>query len=808
VPAAPADRARASRGVLALLSAVIVAAIALLYGGTLDNPTVFDDRALMRPDVLAGLGALTSLLDVRGLSYATLGWTYAWVQESIAAYRVTNLALHAATCLVLFALLRAVFDAVELPTRPEPGRLPGMTHWSDDTATAWAFAGAMLFALHPVAVYGVAYLVQRSIVMATLFSLLSLLCFLRGLQAASLASRYGEAPLPQALPAAATPASTPVSSATRTGARAAGWFVASALAYLLAVVSKEHAVPLPAVAIALALAVAPSPQAPAPGAIARAFARLRALWLPILLYALVAAYIVARMRGVIGAPYEPFIAELLDTIQAERPQVTIEDAYALSVLTQMSLFFGYLGLWLLPNPAWMSIDLRTGLAASLWAVPYLIGALVWLAWGLAGAWWLLASRRLRLAGFAMLAPWLMFAVELSAARVQEPFVLYRTYLWMFALPVALPLIGFALRTRIAVPALLALAALLCLPATNRLATFENQFVLWDDAVRKLQQPWRIGAERPYIVRGLEYLRLRQPEDALADFRRALEIAPTEYSATLNTGVALLQLGQPAEALTQYGKAAALRPRSAEPLANAAAVHLGLGNAATAARSAELAASFDPKNAMAWGNLGQAQLRLGQVDEAMASLERSLALRLDDPDALATRALAWLARKDVERARADLDRAVSANPRSAQALYNRGTLAAQTGQLESAIADWTRAIAIDPGAREALANRATAYLMSDRIREALADLDRLVALDPGRPQALGLRAQGLARAGRLPEALADVAAALKRAPADGGLWQLRVRLLEQLGRTNEARDSVRQACSAGVAEACAAGNGRR
>ena len=47
-----------------------------------------------------------------------------------------------------------------------------------------AFAGAALFAVHPVAVYGAAYLTQRSIVVATLFALLSLLMFLRGCGAA------------------------------------------------------------------------------------------------------------------------------------------------------------------------------------------------------------------------------------------------------------------------------------------------------------------------------------------------------------------------------------------------------------------------------------------------------------------------------------------------------------------------------------------------------------------------------------------------------------------------------------------------
>ena len=38
--------------------------------------------------------------------------------------------------------------------------------------------------------------------------------------------------------------------------------------------------------------------------------------------------------------------------------------------------------------------------------------------------------RLGLLGFALLAPWLLFATELSAVRIQEQFVLYRSYLWM------------------------------------------------------------------------------------------------------------------------------------------------------------------------------------------------------------------------------------------------------------------------------------------------------------------------------------------------------------------------------------------
>ena len=70
-----------------------------------------------------------------------------------------------------------------------------------------AWVGALIFALHPVAVYAVGYVVQRSILMATFFVLVMQLSYLHGLL---------------------------------TGRRR--WLVLAAAAYFLAVFSKEHSV--------------------------------------------------------------------------------------------------------------------------------------------------------------------------------------------------------------------------------------------------------------------------------------------------------------------------------------------------------------------------------------------------------------------------------------------------------------------------------------------------------------------------------------------------------------------------------------
>src|SRR5262249_40825850 len=110
------------------------------------------------------------------------------------AHRVVSLILHVACAGAIYALARS------LQLRPLA-----------------AFAGAALFAVHPVAVYGAGYLVQRSILLATLFSVLSLLMFLRGLRSGRVSDALG-----------------------------------AGLLYAVAVLSKEHAILLPAAAAAFA----------------------------------------------------------------------------------------------------------------------------------------------------------------------------------------------------------------------------------------------------------------------------------------------------------------------------------------------------------------------------------------------------------------------------------------------------------------------------------------------------------------------------------------------------------------------------
>ena len=169
----PAPPVRARRLPHAAAIAFILAAGLAAYWGTLQNPLVFDDRVL-REDLLRHYASSWFQFDLRWFSYASFGWIYHIFGKDWFWQRLANVLLHGAVAAMLFGLVGRL---VELTAPRSDAAIPRVAPDS-----RWlAFFGAALFLLQPVAAYGVAYLVQRSIVLATLFSLVSLRCFLEGL---------------------------------------------------------------------------------------------------------------------------------------------------------------------------------------------------------------------------------------------------------------------------------------------------------------------------------------------------------------------------------------------------------------------------------------------------------------------------------------------------------------------------------------------------------------------------------------------------------------------------------------------------
>jgi tetratricopeptide (TPR) repeat protein len=384
---------------------------------------------------------------------------------------------------------------------------------SDDQAFFVALVGAALFAVHPVAVYGVGYLVQRTTLMATLFMLIMLIAYLRWLITA----------------------------------KNALW-IWSAVWYLLSVFSKEHAVMAPAVALLLTL-LRERPS----------MALARRLLAPFAAYLFIALVVIFMVKGILGTAYEPYAAETMKGMADMDGQV----AHGQSVLTQAHLYFKYLILWIFPNVHWMSVDMREPFATRLTAWSFALSAVAFLAYPAIAVRLVLRRGRIGLAGWILAFPWLLFATELSTVRVQEPFVLYRSYLWFPLFGALLPMALMRLNAKTLMLFSAPIACVLVTLSWNRLNTMHTSLLLWNDAARLLVRGDEPGAGRIYYNRAQALLIDDRKVEALRDMDRVVTLHPQLQPVHYARARIYFSMSRYAEALQELSRVIELGPELAD-----------------------------------------------------------------------------------------------------------------------------------------------------------------------------------------------------------------------------------------------------
>jgi hypothetical protein len=535
---------------------LIFMATALIYGQFLWNPIVFDDVQFFLTDDNALKHYLNfSPFELRWLPMSTIAWTAHLFGIELIWFRLEGLLLHAATGITLFFFLQHLFGLVLSKVEDETKALPHV--WM-------AFFASLLFILHPVAVYGAGYLIQRTIVMATLFSLLALYVYMRGL------------------------------TEQRTG-----WLWGSVILYYLAVFSKETAVMLPAVMLALTVLLLPPSRT--------LWKRVGAIYVAC---ALIAVFALFQKVGLMGAVYEIAAPEMLGKTEHG-------NAYLSSILTQSFLFFKYALLWLLPNPAWMSVDMREPFASGLFSY-YLIAALAYIVYGVLGLRLLLKRAESGLLGFSMLFPWLMFFTEFTTVRIQESFVLYRSYLWMAGIFVALPYLLKHVKPRLSFYGLLFCSVVFAMLAVNRLTIFSDSLLLWDDALMLVNGRNDLpGVDRIYFNRGKYLSGIKRYQDALADYQKAAALNPGFFYNHYGLGVGYLNMAQYPQAIVEFSTAIEMEPLLVRGFYGRGLANLEVGN-----KTAALA-DFEKSCGLGWkSGCAKAQLLKGEKTSASRALPQS------------------------------------------------------------------------------------------------------------------------------------------------------------------------------------------
>ena len=625
---------------LNLCFVALLAVVVVVYLPSLGNVVVFDDNILSGGQVFAEYWNPFALKP-RSLSYSSFSWLHALAPDAWWLQRLLNIGVHAAVVAMLWLFYSKLLASLQLSP--------------DEAATKhteWALlAGVAWFALNPTAVYAVAYLAQRSILMATFFSVLSLWAVLQALAVQ----------------------------------RRRFWLLA-VIAYGAAMMSKEYALALPLVAMALIVIV----KRPSRQQIIK-FGGIG------LLLAAVAAYLLYRRYGdIIGKPFDETSLAYVLQMEAVAPGVKAL-AYPLSILNQMWLFFEYGCRWFLPSTGMMSIDLRPPFPARLTSEPHLLGAIGYLFLLAASSVLMLRYRgRLALFGFCLFAPLVLFVSEFSTVWIQDPFVLYRSYLWAIAVPGMIYLLASRLSRQTLAGMAVLVAAVFLWQATNRIASLRTELAVWNDAVVKLPPELVIGKSRAYLNRGQAYQLARQDTRALRDYQRATAFGDAG-DGLLNAGTILLAGGRVREALEAFDGAKARGQVSATLSLNrgSALVALGQPQAAFDALTTGLGQSPSVQETAALRRQrATAALQLGRMDEALADAQFAAAEFKTDPQIRTTLGFAWLAKGNREAAVNAFNDSIArqSNP---SAYFGLARVYAESGQVPEARAAIAKALVMNP-----------------------------------------------------------------------------------------------------------------
>lgn len=505
------------------LLAVVAGLCAILYAWTADFPMVFDDGVYIQNNpLLKDAGSFGYLADfrefankpgkmgleldlatnfiLRPVAYATFHLNYLLDGFAPRWYRLFNVAVHAGTSVLIYALLGLML-----------GRSAKNTGLSRQSITFIAATAALLFAVHPLATESVTYIAQRFTSLSAFFYVLALLAHF---------------------------------SANTVQTRARRWVLrgGAVIATVLGMLTKECTFTVPLMAVLLDWLLMGETLKKS---LRKAAALL--LCLPIIpVQVMLVSW--AQNDGVFDLNHSVNLTNLKDT-----PWVHWQYA-----ITQLTVVLSYLRrmFW----PVDQNLDPEWPLYRSPLDAPVL-GAVAVFAAMVGGTWYLYRRFRhdVRFACIFAFVLWYFATIVISSGLVPLPDLMaeHRSYLPSLGIFAAAACLLDWLRTcRIRLPINRALAptvAVLCISALavttfRRNEVWSNKISLWEDTVAK--SPTRY---RAWNNLGAAYQTTRRYDDAMRCFKKALEIEPRYEVPYLNTAICLNILNRHQEALDELNR---------------------------------------------------------------------------------------------------------------------------------------------------------------------------------------------------------------------------------------------------------------
>lgn len=671
---------------------VLVALILVAYSATLNAPFEFDDQAAIvnngtlrnfwEFNWLSPTAGGDSTVSGRPVLAATLAANYAIGGLDVRGYHILNITIHVVAALLLFGLLRRAIAYIDVDK-------------SRATHDIAAFAAAGIWALHPLQTEAVTYIVQRAESLMALFYLLTLYCFLRGLEST----------------------------------RRTLWWTGSTLCCAAGMGTKEVMVSAPVMILLFDRAYIEQSFSAAWKARKTFYTILAATWLPLL-------FLVWSLGGNRGG---------------STGGLTTAGAVPYW-LSQCIAIPTYIKLILWPNPLVFEYgpDVYNGVPELIVCtiVTLALIALCFYAW--------FKRPRLGFLGLYFLA--ILAPTSLVPGTLQA-IVEHRLYLAIAPVSALVSFYLYktvGLRSLIVlVPILVALGFL----TFKRNEVYRTATLLWEDTVIKRPENARahhnyaealvaegrvdeaitqyrraisIQPNHAFAHEGLGRALLNRGDvpNAAMEFRAAIQADPTMSVAHVDLGRALTRLGQIDEAMQQYRDVLIKEPDALDARVNLGALLITQGAAKEGISLLRSVLSIKPNLAEAHYHLGLGLEKLGDSAAARDEYAKAIQLKSDFVPALVAFGNTAARNGDDVRAIEAYNEAIRLDPKSATAQYGLGNIFARSHEFARAIDRYAEALRLDPTYLEARNNLANCQLVSGDFSHAIENYRRVLQQRPG------------------------------------------------------------------------------
>lgn len=298
--------------------------------------------------------------------------------------------------------------------------------------------------------------------------------------------------------------------------------------------------------------------------------------------------------------------------------------------------------------------------------------------------------------------------------------------------------------------------------------------------------------------------LANPDEALADYMRALDTSPSEHDieSLVEIGDALASAQQHMVAMTRWDLAITLgerlltlKPKDPNAVARTAQAYRGRawrteksgdqpGALGDRTRSLEL----EPQWPAQWHNRGLIYRALGQAEAAIADFTRAIELDPSGADFFTQRGHCYYERLDYRMARSDYSRAIELLPEELRAMpwHNIGLAHRALGNLERAVEAFSHAMGTDPSNTDFFLERAGTYIAAGNYAEAVADCLQAIQRLPQRAEPYRVLGVAYREAGDFVSAAAECNHAIELDPEAPVSYWSRGLVLEALGESEAAQ----------------------